>query len=134
MLCTCNMKNVLCSAEKSSVIWAEPHSRSSAKQFGRTERSVVTSTWIFGITIGGFQNCGVVVNFERIWIPKQQRYQYAFLMSIKGIRNISSFRKSQKKCSSAPSTVQQRKIVLGLGHPDSSENLCNFDKVFEGVS
>ena len=34
------MKKVLCSAEKSSVIWAEPHSRSSAKQFGRTERSV----------------------------------------------------------------------------------------------
>ena len=40
MLCTCNIKNVLCSAEKSSVIWAEPHSRSSAEQFGRTERSV----------------------------------------------------------------------------------------------
>ena len=36
----CNMKKVLCSAEKSSVIWAEPHSRSSAEQFGRTERSV----------------------------------------------------------------------------------------------
>ena len=35
-----NMKKVLCSAEKSSVIWAEPHSRSSAEQFGRTERSV----------------------------------------------------------------------------------------------
>ena len=34
------MKNVLCSAEKSSVIWAEPHSRSLAEQFGRTERSV----------------------------------------------------------------------------------------------
>ena len=33
-------KKVLCSAEKSSVIWAEPHSRSSAEQFGRTERSV----------------------------------------------------------------------------------------------
>ena len=29
-------KKVLCSAENSSVIWAEPHSRSSAKQFGRT--------------------------------------------------------------------------------------------------
>ena len=40
MLCTCNMKNVLCSVEKSSVIWAEPHSRSSAEQFGWTERSV----------------------------------------------------------------------------------------------
>ena len=36
----CNLKNVLCSAEKSSVIWAEPHSRSSAELFGRTERSV----------------------------------------------------------------------------------------------
>ena len=36
----CNTKKVLCSAEKSSVIWAEPHSRSSAKQFGRTECSV----------------------------------------------------------------------------------------------
>ena len=35
-----NAKKVLCSAEKSSVIWAEPHSRSSAKQFGQTERSV----------------------------------------------------------------------------------------------
>ena len=34
------MKKVLCSAEKSSVIWAEPHSKSSAEQFGRTERSV----------------------------------------------------------------------------------------------
>ena len=34
------MKNVLCSAEKSSVICAEPHSRSSAEQFVRTERSV----------------------------------------------------------------------------------------------
>jgi hypothetical protein len=33
-------KKVLCSAEKSSVIWAEPHNRSSAEQFGRTERSV----------------------------------------------------------------------------------------------
>ena len=33
-------KKVLCSAEKSSVIWAEPHSRSSAKQFCRSERSV----------------------------------------------------------------------------------------------
>ena len=32
-------KKVLCSAEKSSVIWAEPHSRSSAKQFCRTEGS-----------------------------------------------------------------------------------------------
>ena len=40
MLCTCNMKNVLCSAEKSSVIWAEPDSKSSAEQFNRTERSV----------------------------------------------------------------------------------------------
>ena len=35
----CNTKKVLCSAEKSSVIWAEPHSRSSAEQFGRTKRS-----------------------------------------------------------------------------------------------
>ena len=35
-----NAKKVLCSAEKSSVIWAEPHSGSSAEQFGRTERSV----------------------------------------------------------------------------------------------
>ena len=35
-----NMKNSLCSAEESSVIWAEPHNRSSAKQFGQTERSV----------------------------------------------------------------------------------------------
>ena len=35
-----NAKKGLCSAEKSSVIWAEPHSRSSAEQFGRTERSV----------------------------------------------------------------------------------------------
>ena len=34
------MKKVLCSAEKSSVIWAEPHRRSSAEQFGRTERWV----------------------------------------------------------------------------------------------
>ena len=33
-------KKVLCSAEKSSVIWAKPHSRSSAEQFCRTERSV----------------------------------------------------------------------------------------------
>ena len=33
-------KNFLFSAEKSSVICAEPHSRSSAKQFGQTERSV----------------------------------------------------------------------------------------------
>ena len=33
-------KKVLCSAEKSSVIWAEPHSRSSAEQLGRTEHSV----------------------------------------------------------------------------------------------
>ena len=34
------MKKVLCSAEKSSVIWAEPHSRSSDEQFGQTEHSV----------------------------------------------------------------------------------------------
>ena len=34
------MKNVLCPAEKSSVIWAKPHSRSLAEQFGRTECSV----------------------------------------------------------------------------------------------
>ena len=40
MLCTCNTKNVLCSVEKSSVIWAERHSRSLAEQFGQTERSV----------------------------------------------------------------------------------------------
>ena len=33
-------KKVLCSAEKSSVIWAEPHSRCSTKQFDRTERLV----------------------------------------------------------------------------------------------
>ena len=33
-------KKVLCSAEKSSVIWAKPDSKSSAKQFGRTKRSV----------------------------------------------------------------------------------------------
>ena len=33
-------KKVLCSADKSSVICAEPHSRSSAEQFVRTERSV----------------------------------------------------------------------------------------------
>ena len=32
-------KKVLCSAEKSFVIWAEPHSRSSTKQSGRTYRS-----------------------------------------------------------------------------------------------
>ena len=37
----CNTKKkVLCSAEKSSVIWAEPHSRSSAEQFGQIEHSV----------------------------------------------------------------------------------------------
>ena len=35
----CNLKKVLCSAEKSSVIWAKHHSRSSAQQFGQTERS-----------------------------------------------------------------------------------------------
>ena len=34
------IKKKLCSAEKSSVIWAEPHSRSLAKKFGQTERSV----------------------------------------------------------------------------------------------
>ena len=34
-----NMKKVLCSAEKSSVIWAKPHSRSSAKP---NSRSVTT--------------------------------------------------------------------------------------------
>ena len=33
-------KKLLCSAEKKSVIWAEPHSRSSAEQFSRTEHSV----------------------------------------------------------------------------------------------
>ena len=33
-------KNVLCSAEKISVIWAEPHSRSSAEQVGPTKLSV----------------------------------------------------------------------------------------------
>ncbi len=33
-------KKVLCSAEKCSVVWAIPNSRSSAEQFGRTERSV----------------------------------------------------------------------------------------------
>ena len=37
----CNKKKkVLCSAEKSSVIWAESHSRCLAEQFGQTERSV----------------------------------------------------------------------------------------------
>ena len=36
----CNVKKVLCSAEKSSVIWAEPHSKSSTEQFNRTEHSV----------------------------------------------------------------------------------------------
>ena len=33
-------KKVLCSAEKSSDIWAEPHSRSLAEQFGQSELSV----------------------------------------------------------------------------------------------
>ena len=33
-------KKVLCSAEKGSVIWAEPNSRSSAEQFCQTKRSV----------------------------------------------------------------------------------------------
>ena len=33
-------EKVLCSAEKSSVIWAEPHSRGSAEQFCRSERLV----------------------------------------------------------------------------------------------
>ena len=37
-------KKILCSAEKSFVIWAEPHSRSSAEQFSWTKRSVIT-TW-----------------------------------------------------------------------------------------
>ena len=36
-------KKVLCSAEKNSVIWAEPHGRSSAKQFGRTKRLSVNT-------------------------------------------------------------------------------------------
>ena len=36
----CNLKKVLCSAEKSYVIWAKHHSRSSAQQFGQTERLV----------------------------------------------------------------------------------------------
>ena len=35
----CNTKKVLCSAEKSSVILAEPHGKSSAEQFGQTEGS-----------------------------------------------------------------------------------------------
>ena len=36
----CNKKKkVLCSAEKSSVILAEPHGKSSAEQFGQTEGS-----------------------------------------------------------------------------------------------
>ena len=34
-------KKVLCSAEKDSVIWAEPNSRSSSEQFGQTECFVV---------------------------------------------------------------------------------------------
>ena len=33
-------KKVLCSAEKGFVIWAEPNSRNSAKQFNQTKRSV----------------------------------------------------------------------------------------------
>ena len=36
----CNIKKVLCSAEKSSIIWAERHSSCLAEQFGQTERSV----------------------------------------------------------------------------------------------
>ena len=36
----CNMKEVLCSADKSSVILAEPDSRSLAKKFSQTERLV----------------------------------------------------------------------------------------------
>ena len=46
------MKNVLCSAEKSSVIWAEPHSRSSAEQFGRTERTVGHYYKYFSVVYG----------------------------------------------------------------------------------
>ena len=38
-------KKGLCSAEKGSVIWAEPNSRSSADQFGQTERSVGHYKW-----------------------------------------------------------------------------------------
>jgi hypothetical protein len=40
-------KKVLCSAEKGSVIWAEPNSRCSAEQFCQTKRSV--SHYIAGI-------------------------------------------------------------------------------------
>ena len=56
-------KKVLCSAEKSSVIWAEPHSRSSAEQFGRTERSVGRQEYwpikyhkLLGIGLQNYQN------------------------------------------------------------------------------
>ena len=41
-----NTKKVLCSTEKSSVILAEPHSRSSTEQFCRTERHVQIETQI----------------------------------------------------------------------------------------
>ena len=49
-----NAKKVLCFAEKSSVIWAEPHSRSSAEQFGRTEHLVghYTTAWKVLATVG----------------------------------------------------------------------------------
>ena len=49
-------RKVLCSAEKSSVIWVELHSRSSAEQFGGTERSVY-HYWEFQLSIScGTQN------------------------------------------------------------------------------
>ena len=54
-------KKVRCSAEKSSVIWAEPHSRSSAKLFGRTELSVCH--YEAGIRIGDVDQLNILVPF-----------------------------------------------------------------------
>ena len=45
-------KKVLCSAEKSSDIWAEPHSRSLAEQFSQTVRLVGPY-----LTVGVYEFC-----------------------------------------------------------------------------
>ena len=64
-------KKVLCSAEKSSVIWAEPHSRSSAKQMGQTERSVghylKPASW-FGLFCRFLQQDDSNTHFKPNWL------------------------------------------------------------------
>ena len=65
------MKKVLCSAEKSSVIWAEPHSRRSAEQFGRSLDHEYISNLFFTWFSASFWTVGSKKDWIDFWWNKK---------------------------------------------------------------